>query len=175
MTKEAAEQDANVQGQLELSPDGATHYDEAASKYVAPDNDGSCYGKMACGAQPSLAMNGSRPCGSWTPDFMTKPFKPMKAVDAEAGQASLPTDPVTPRLMKRARLEPGSCKALSRTLVDIRNHYYTRKVFSQDCLDGLDGEMTYERRNHPRLVSSHNRAQPATFTTPRRSCNGMIF
>ena len=44
MIRVAAEQDANVnQGQLALSPDGATHYDDAASKYVALDSDGCCY------------------------------------------------------------------------------------------------------------------------------------
>lgn len=94
---------------------------------------------------------------------MTKPFKPMKAVDAKLDKLRFPLILLPKVDGVRGLNQEG--RALSRTLADIRNHH-TRKVFSQDYLDGLDGEMIAERWNHPRLVSLTTSATSDHNATP---------
>ena len=81
---------------------------------------------------------------------MTKPFKPMKATDADLNKVRFPCV-VMPKIDGVRGLNIGG-EAFSRTLKPIRNHY-TRNFFSDERLEGLDGEMTAEAPNHPRLVN----------------------
>lgn len=81
---------------------------------------------------------------------MTKPFKPMKATDADLSKVRFPCV-VMPKIDGvRGMVVDGI--AMSRTLKPIRNNF-TREFFSDERLTGFDGEMIAERPNHPRLVN----------------------
>lgn len=81
---------------------------------------------------------------------MTKPFKPMKATDADLSKVRFPCV-VLPKVDGVRGLNIEGV-AMSRTLKPIRN-IHTRNFFSDERLAGLDGEMIAEAPNHPRLVN----------------------